>query len=434
MSRQIKLARPLHRFSLLRALVALSLVYLLFLLLDLALHPLAPGIGLSGSVAFRYIMALVVGLGTVVVGALIVRRVPGNVVGLLLIIFGVGAASWSTRADWGSAERSALAHFTFNIFANGIAFASLIMLFLHFPTGQIYPRWAAPWLLLYAGLRVVGVALELVTQTPQGARVWVEGPPEPINPFLVPALLPYRPLIIATIGAQGLVSLLALLAALGSLILRYRAARRQERQQIKWFVWTTLMIIALLMVLLAGTSALSMDVLDTLVGKAIRLFIYAVSQALPTIAIGIAILRYRLWDIDIIINRTLVYTLLTLTLGLLYVGCILLSRALIAPLTGGSELAIVASTLLIAVLFLPLRRRIQRIIDKRFYRRKYDAAKVLAGFGVTVRDETDLERLTGELLRVVDETMQPEFVGLWLRDPQARSTTEAAPSDSTLPR
>src|SRR6266540_2711300 len=114
------------------------------------------------------------------------------------------------------------------------------------------------------------------------------------------------------------------------------------------------------------------------------------------VTLGIAILRYRLFDIDVIIRRTLV-----------------------SPLTGGSELAIVASTLAIAALFSPLRRRIQNVIDKRFYRRKYDAAKVLAAFGVTARDETDLDALTTEMLRVVDETVHPQFVGLWLREPES---------------
>ena len=134
------------------------------------------------------------------------------------------------------------------------------------------------------------------------------------------------------------------------------------------------------------------------------------------ISMGIAITRYRLFDIEIIIRRTLVYSTLTLILALIYVGCIVLLQQLVVPLVGSSELAIVASTLAIAALFNPLRRRIQNLIDKRFYRRKYDAAKVLVAFGATARDETDLERLTGEMLRVVDETVQPEFVGLWLRE------------------
>jgi hypothetical protein len=134
------------------------------------------------------------------------------------------------------------------------------------------------------------------------------------------------------------------------------------------------------------------------------------------ICLGIAITRYRLFDIEIIIRRTLVYSILTLTLGLVYLGCIVLLQQLVVPVVGSSELAIVASTLAIAALFNPLRRRIQNLIDKRFYRRKYDAAKVLAAFGATARDETNLDALTDELVRVVDTTMQPEFVGLWLRE------------------
>jgi hypothetical protein len=140
--------------------------------------------------------------------------------------------------------------------------------------------------------------------------------------------------------------------------------------------------------------------------------------ALLPLCLGIAITRYRLFDIDVIIRRTLVYSMLTLMLGLVYVGCIVVSRTLVAPLIGISDLAIVASTLAIAALFNPLRRRIQNLIDRRFYRRKYDAAKVLAAFGATARDETDLEQLTAEMLRVVDETVQPEFIGLWLREPE----------------
>jgi hypothetical protein len=148
--------------------------------------------------------------------------------------------------------------------------------------------------------------------------------------------------------------------------------------------------------------------------------VFGVPSALGTlglpICLGIAITRYRLFDIEIIIRRTLVYSLLSLTLGLVYLGCIVVLQQLVVPLTGGSDVAIVASTLAIAALFNPLRRRIQRLIDKRFYRRKYDAAKVLAAFGATARDETDLDALTGEMLRVVDETVQPEFVGLWLKE------------------
>jgi len=150
----------------------------------------------------------------------------------------------------------------------------------------------------------------------------------------------------------------------------------------------------------------------------LNLLTYAVlsSFTIVPIAVGIAVLKYRLYEIDIIINRALVYVSLTATLVALYLGGIVLLQRLFVLLTGQrSTLAVVASTLLIAALFSPLRRRIQSFIDRSFYRRKYDAAKTLEGFSMKLRDGTDLETLRGDLVGVVKETMQPTHVSLWLR-------------------
>jgi hypothetical protein len=213
-----------------------------------------------------------------------------------------------------------------------------------------------------------------------------------------------------TVYAVGLLAMILTMACalVGATIHNLRATRDPvARAQVGW--------VALGMggsFVLGGISAVLSVLVPVLVDY---LSGYLPFLVLP-ICLGIAITRYRLFDIEIIIRRTLVYSLLSLTLGLVYLGCIVVLQQLAVPVLGGSEIAIVASTLAIAALFNPLRRRIQNLIDKRFYRRKYDAAKVLAAFGATARDETDLEQLTTEMLRVVDETVQPEFVGLWLRE------------------
>jgi hypothetical protein len=232
---------------------------------------------------------------------------------------------------------------------------------------------------------------------------------------------------------QVVLGVLALLCTV-SLFVRYKHGSVVEKTQIKWIAFASSIfglfyLVTILTLVATGLGWASYDP----VALAAQLPAGLTGITIP-VTIAIAILRHHLFDIDIIIRRTLVYSTLTLTLGLVYVGCILLSRMLVAPYTSGSELAIVASTLAIAALFNPLRRRIQNFIDRRFYRRKYDAAKVLAAFSTTARDETDLEQLTAEMLRVVDETMQPEFVGLWLRDSQARSKTEVTRPDSGPPR
>jgi hypothetical protein len=360
--------------------------------------------------------------GFAVVGSVLVAKRPNNPVSWIMLTIGLMAGLFPAAETYAAyvmttrGQPDALA--VFGAWVNAwywylLLALALIFLPLLFPDGHLPSR---RWLLLavLASIGTAGVVgLGALTDVLIGQEVAYQID----NPIGVDGIGRAEDhLLFAPFGILGLVGLVG---ATTAMVIRFRRSRGVERQQLKWFLYA----VALLPLLPITDSVPVIG--DLLFGL--------ILVALPT-TIGIAVLRYRLYDIDLIIRRTLVYTALTLTLGFVYVGCIVVSRMFVARLVGGSDVAIVASTLAIAALFAPLRRRIQKLIDKRFYRRKYDAARVLAAFGVTVRDETDLERLSAEMLRVVDETMQPEFVGLWLREPQARSTTEAAQSDSRLPR
>jgi hypothetical protein len=217
----------------------------------------------------------------------------------------------------------------------------------------------------------------------------------------------------------GPMLLLAGLGAVISLVVRFRRARGDVRQQIKWFASAAALTVVWLFVFQQSTRGLP-EAIVALSGL-------LVIASIP-VATGIAILRYRLYDIDLIINRTLVYGSLTLMLALIYFGGVATTQAIFGALTGQeeqSQLAVVVSTLVIAALFMPLRRRIQSFIDRRFYRRKYDARKTLEAFSTKLRDETDLEALSDDLVGVVRETMQPAHVSLWLRPEASPKGTQA---------
>jgi hypothetical protein len=202
-----------------------------------------------------------------------------------------------------------------------------------------------------------------------------------------------------------------MLVAVISLFIRLRRAGEQERQQIKWFVYATALAI--------GGAVLTFPVSEAIDSASLKWigFVLLVAGVIATpISMGIAITRYRLYEIDLIINRTLVYSSLTATLVALYfIGIVVLQRVFVLLIGQQSTLAIVASTLLIAALFTPLRRRIHRFIDRRFYRSKYDAAKTLEAFSAKLRNDTNLATLRDDLVGVVRETMQPTHVSLWLR-------------------
>jgi hypothetical protein len=291
-----------------------------------------------------------------------------------------------------------------------------MMLFLLFPDGKLSSReWGfVAWTAVVAS---VVVALgDALGRSNLGTDYGSMG-----NPFAVEGAVGNFLQMLGGFGVTLL--LLCFLASVAALFVRLRQARGVERQQIKWFAYAAAVM---------GTGPLVMFMLGSGYSALQRLmwhlgyFVAILGFALLPVATAIAILKYRLYDIDRIINRTLVYGALTVTLVGVYVGSVLSIEYAFRGLTGnGSQLPIVASTLLIAALFNPLRRRIQSFIDRRFYRRKYDAQKTLEAFSAKLRDETDIEALNNDLVGVVAETMQPAHVSLWLR-PDTASRVQRA--------
>jgi hypothetical protein len=210
--------------------------------------------------------------------------------------------------------------------------------------------------------------------------------------------------------------------------LRYRKGNARERQQIKWLaLFGAAIVIYAVPVLIVYPLLTGGEVMEPGTNWSAMVF-YLTAGLFPPLAIGVAILRYRLWDIDVFIRRTLVYGGLTATLAVIYFGSVVLLQEFFLQIIGHqSTIAIVLSTLLIAALFTPLRRRIQRDIDRRFYRKKYDAQRTLEAFAASLRDQVELEQLTGQLLAVVQETMQPENINLWLRKPAHREAIDFFP-------
>ena len=366
------------------------------------------------------------------VGALIVSRLPSNPIGWLFC--GVGLLFAARRftvayADYALLENSALPGGEYVAwFSTWVGFAGptlSVFLVLLFPDGRLPSRrwrivtWAV---LLGAALAAFGDAFN-----PENlfSHPYVE------NPFGVVGVIGGRLTTYHLFGASILFGrtllLVSILAALFSLIVRLRRARGDQRQQIKWYLYAAVPLTAFAGVLVLNSIIYTYT--TTFRFRTVHLlstwtlfnaldFVAAFALLVVPVFTYVAILRYRLYDIDIVINRALVYGTLSGSLALVYFGGVTATQATFRALTGQEkqpQLAIVVSTLVIAALFNPLRRRIQTFIDRRFYRRKYDARKTLEAFSAKLRDETDLDALSDDLVGVVRETMQPAHVSLWLR-------------------
>ena len=383
---------------------AFSLLALALLLIVLGWSTPLP----RGWVAWQGQAIYAVGLiGAPVLGGLIASRRPENLygwlwlglsLGLAILSFGQVYAAYSLVAEPGSlpAPRT-VAHV---VAGEGwvAAFTMLPLLLLLFPTGRLPSRrWRfVAWAVAVSG----ATGILLYPFVPQEDIV------VPVtNPLGVGGPVGEALSIFATV--VYLIIVFAAVPCALSLVLRYRRAGGVERQQLKWFAYAAVLFVGLNVSQFFYEPPYTWDALVEVV-TIVGLYV----------AVGIAILKYRLYDIDRIINRTLVYGSLTAMLAAIYFGGVTATQAIVRALTSQEQqpqLVVVVSTLVIAALFNPLRRRIQSFIDRRFYRSKYDARKTLEAFSAKLRDETDLDALSDDLVGVVQETMQPAHVSLWLR-------------------
>ena len=287
---------------------------------------------------------------------------------------------------------------------NLLGWGSVGLFFFLFPNGRFVPRWMA-WVALCS------LAFQVSQSLPSNSPFSLEQRPPVLLAFVV---------------------LVLLFSAMYSQLYRYRhRSSLVERQQAKWVVFGIVLSLLVFGVFLVPPRFFpplaQPGLLQSFYGFISACVFLLVLNLIP-LTIGVAVLRYRLWDIDVLINRTFVYSTLTVMLALIYFGLVIGLESLVRLFTGQvsqSPVIIVASTLAIAALFQPLRKRIQAIIDRRFYRRKYDTAKTLAAFSATLRNEVDLDDLSRQLVAVVQETMQPAHVSLWLRPPTSDNKYQA---------
>jgi len=378
--------------------------WLAWSLFALALLILASSLLLWSSDASFFLTFALIVAPFAVVGTLVASRRPRNPVGWLFLVFAVVAAFVASADRYAS---YALVEHPGSLpggdwvawLASGIwhpAFGFFVFAFLLFPNGRLpSTRWRPVAWIAVANYLMGGV-LGLLWGPLFGEFFPYAEPPFRLPSYLV-AYIAFDVFIICNFALLALSTV--------SLVLRLRRAAGVERQQLKWFVYAVALFALVFPpgVLYLGDGRLIVVLLP-----------------LVPAAAGIAILKHRLFDIDVVINRTLVYGLLTVSLAAVYLGGVAITHFGFRFLTGQeqqSQLAVVASTLVIAALFTPLRRRIQEFIDRRFYRSKYDARKTVEAFSNRLRKEGDLDVLSQDLVSVVRETMQPEHTSLWRREP-----------------
>ena len=396
-------ARPLVFLYFFRLFALLGFAPFLVNTVDILLHLSAPNLDPTFTPGMRFLLGLVVAPLILVIAGLCIRRAPGNLIGWSLVMFAYGASVQVMRAGLlPPGTEILIANFVIGAF-----WFAFLLIPLYYPDGQLYPARANRW-----GNSLVSVIFFsslVISNLCNPQLIWGSGANQlqVPNPLLVFAW-DYRVVTIPMI-----VSLL--IAGIVTVILRYRGSRELGRLQLRWLLFGVLL--QGMLTILTFWVPPGLERISTWINLLFGLII--------PLAIGIAILRYRLYDIDLIIRRTLQYSTMTAVLGLVFFGGVLLLQQLFRVFTGQeSDAALVLSTLAIIVLFTPLRKQLQAGIDRRFYRAKYDARQTVAAFSFAARSQVEVETLAQGLAATAQEALQPEGVWVWLRSDLKRERRE----------
>lgn len=392
-----------------RALTFVGVLEIVALTATLIGHFSAPGL-IGQGLFFRLWIGLLIGPAILLVGGLIVWRVPGNITGRFLVLIALGAIGAQFDFDLGAPIPSALVMEAFILFNTGLVAPCLGFLMMTFPTGRIYPPQLTRVVIIVVIVKFTGTLLEILS-SPGKVRIFIPS----INPLFLPALAVFRPVIAWTIGITGLLLPLTVLAGLISLVLRYRVSSAPERQQIKWVLWGFGLLIstgltAFVLLFRYGATSSPFQVA----------FVFAASaQVLCLASIAIAILRYHLFDIDVVINRTLVYGSLTLIIVGIYVVVVgyvdeLLHERLFHE--SGRFIFSLLATGLIAVLFQPLRDRLQRVVNRFVYGDRDDPYAVLSRLGLQLEATLVSDSVLPTIVETVAQTLRLPYAAITLRE------------------
>jgi hypothetical protein len=379
-------------------LVVAGLPPALWLIANTLLTPFSPiNLYTPYEAPFKLFSGFIIAPLTIVLGIICVRRAKSNIVGLMLILLGYGTV-FSSLSHLNHINLDPIYMLLTNYWV-GWFWVSFLLIPVYFPNGRISPPGFERW-----GNRIVFLAILIwhiqICTTPNLIVGFADKPlaavPNPIYIAALAFLTPFNP---------GLIMIFTFIIIGGiTMVLRYRQGTMRERLQLRWMLAAFVAIFAVTFI----SDATKIPNLSRLVVPLFATFVYPAS-------IAYAILRHRLYDIDIIIRRTLIYSVLTGILAVVYFGGVIITQQLFQAVTGDTpDIAIVLSTLLIAALFNPLRSRIQDVIDRRLYRRKYDVEQTIAQFNQSLRDEVDVKMLQANLIGVVSETMQPDKIALWI--------------------